>query len=188
MQIRIRETGAVVYENEFRAMYPDTSFPSLLTVELLDSFSADPVLNAPQPTLAEFEIAALDGAVQDSLGNWMQNWVVRPMFTEYTDDEGVTHSVEGQQASYTAAALNTKRQSMIVTPFQAKAALLQAGLLDDVIALMADPATDPLVKLAWDTAIEYRRLSPAVLGLATALGWTDTDLDDLFDVAKGREA
>lgn len=183
MQIRIRETGAVIYDNEFRAMYPDTSFPSLLTAELLDSFSADPVMNAPQPTLGEFEVAALDGAVQDSLGNWVQNWVVRPMFTEYTDTDGATHSVEAQKAAYIAAVLNVKRQSMVVTPFQAKAALLNAGFLDVVESAINDPATDPIVKLAWANAIEYRRLSPMVEGIATALNWTNEQLDLLFEQA-----
>ena len=69
MQIRIRESGAVVYENEFRSMYPDTSFPTVLSVDLLNDFGADPVLNAPQPIPGEFEVVVLDGSVEDSLGN-----------------------------------------------------------------------------------------------------------------------
>lgn len=70
-----------------------------------------------------------------------------------------------------------------VTPFQAKAALLQSGLLDDVEALIANPATDPLVKLAWNTALAFERESPSILGIANALGWSDSDLDTLFVTA-----
>ena len=76
----------------------------------------------------------------------------------------------------------------IVTPFQAKAALLLQGLLGDVEALVSDPATDPLVKLAWTTALEFRRTSPAILGIAQAMGWTEAQLDDLFTLAAGIEA
>ena len=183
MQIRIRQSGAVVYENEFRAMYPDTSFPVQLSPEILDSFDADPVLNAPQPEHGEFEIVAQEGAVQDSLGNWVQNWVVRPMFVEYTDDEGIVHTVEEQQAAYVAQQAQQKRQSMNVTPFQAKDALLDAGLLDDIEALMADPLTDRVVVLAWNNAIQFERLSPMVAGIAAALGWSDEQLDTLFEAA-----
>lgn len=183
MQIRIRESGAVVYENEFRSMYPDTSFPTVLSVDLLNDFGADPVLNAPQPIPGEFEVVVLDGSVEDSLGNWIQNWVIRPMFTEYTDDEGVIHTVEAQQAAFVEQQALQRRQTMNVTPFQAKAALLQAALLDDVEALISDPAADPLVKLAWTNALEYRRLSPMVEGIKTALGWTDEQLDSLFEQA-----
>lgn len=183
MQIRLRDTGAVIQESEFRAQHPNTSFPAILSVEILDDFGADPVLNAPQPTAGEFEIVVQDGAVQDSLGNWVQNWVVRPMFTEYTDEEGVTHTVEDQQATYVEQRLQQKRQSMIVTPFQAKAALLDAGLLDDIEALIADPLADRKVVLAWTNAISFERLSPMVAGIAAALGWTDEELDNLFAAA-----
>lgn len=71
----------------------------------------------------------------------------------------------------------------VVTPFQAKAALLDAGLLDDIETLMADPTTDRTVVLAWNTVTEFRRLSPMVAGIAAALGWTDEQLDSLFEAA-----
>ena len=69
---------------------------------------------------------------------------------------------------------------MNVTPFQAKSALLDAGLLDDIEALIADPSTDRVVVLAWNNAIQFERLSPMVAGIATALGWSDEQLDALF--------
>lgn len=71
----------------------------------------------------------------------------------------------------------------IVSRFQAKAALLSAGLLSQVEALITDPATDAMTKLAWDEAIEFNRNSPTVLGLAQALGLSNQQLDDLFIAA-----
>lgn len=68
-----------------------------------------------------------------------------------------------------------------VTPFQAKAALLQSGLLPSVEA--AIEGADPVIKLAWEYALEFRRTSPAVVGLAQAMGWSEQDLNDLFTLA-----
>lgn len=76
--------------------------------------------------------------------------------------------------------LAIKRANMVVSPFQAKAALLQAGLLSQVEALINDPATDPLVVLAWNNASEYRRTSSMIVNLAATLNLTDTQLDELF--------
>lgn len=70
-----------------------------------------------------------------------------------------------------------------VTAFQAKAALLQADLLDDVEALMADVDTPRIVKLAWSEALTFERQSPTVLTLATALGLSAAELDTLFVAA-----
>lgn len=75
-----------------------------------------------------------------------------------------------------------------VSRFQARAALLQAGLLDDIEAYMADPATDPFVRIAWQDAQVFKRNSPTVLSLQPLLGLTDGQLDDLFRFAATIEA
>lgn len=75
-----------------------------------------------------------------------------------------------------------------VTRFQALAALHLAGLLPQVEALMDDPETDPLARLAWTNAQEFRRQSPTVLGMAAALGLGAEQLDDLFTAAAGIDA
>lgn len=75
-----------------------------------------------------------------------------------------------------------------VTRFQARAALHLAGLLPSVEALMADPQTDALARLAWTDAQEFRRTSPTVLSMAGALGLTDEQLDALFTTAAEIEA
>lgn len=72
-----------------------------------------------------------------------------------------------------------------VTAFQAKAALLRAGLLDDVEALMASPDTPRMVILAWYEALYFERQSPTVQSLGSALGLDDAALDDLFVAASG---
>jgi len=73
----------------------------------------------------------------------------------------------------------------VVSRFQARAALLGAGLLDDVEALMASPATPAIHRLAWTDAVEFRRDSPTIAAVAAALSLSDAQLDGLFTVAAG---
>lgn len=80
------------------------------------------------------------------------------------------------------------REAAVVSRFQARAALHQAGLLAQVQAMMDDPATDPVVVIAWQDAQEFKRMSPTVLGLAAELSLTDEQLDDLFVQAATIEA
>lgn len=70
-----------------------------------------------------------------------------------------------------------------VSRFQAKAALLAAGMLSTVEAMMADPETPAVAKLAWAEALEFNRTSPTVLSMAAALQLTDAQLDELFIAA-----
>ena len=75
-----------------------------------------------------------------------------------------------------------------VSRFQGLAALHIAGLLEQVEAIIANPATDPIVRLAWSNVQEFHRQSPMVATFATELEWTDDQIDDLFIMASGIEA
>lgn len=70
-----------------------------------------------------------------------------------------------------------------VSRFQALAVLHLRGLLVGVKAMMADPATDPLTVLAFDSAQTFKRYSPMVMNMAQVLGLTDEQVDDLFIAA-----
>lgn len=75
-----------------------------------------------------------------------------------------------------------------VTQFQARAALYLAGLLDEVEALMSAAETPALAKLAWQHAVEFRRDSPTVQTMASELGLTDQQIDQLFITASQQSA
>jgi hypothetical protein len=82
----------------------------------------------------------------------------------------------------------TPKPVKAVSRLQAKAALLQMGLLDQVETLMA--GMDAMTRLAWTEAVEFRRSSPLLNSLAPYLTWPDgaalaeADLDDLFNLAQ----
>ena len=69
----------------------------------------------------------------------------------------------------------------VVSRFQAKAALMNAGLLPSVVAVMAQAS--PTAQLAWNEAVEFRRNSPTVLAMGQALSLSSQQLDDLFIAA-----
>lgn len=69
-----------------------------------------------------------------------------------------------------------------VTRFQARAALLQAGLLDDVESLVFSAEADRMLQLAYEAAT-FKRHSQFVHAMALQLGLTEQQLDDLFIAA-----
>lgn len=70
-----------------------------------------------------------------------------------------------------------------VSPRRARKALRDAGLYDQVQALMDNPATDPNLVDAWEYALDFQRQSPLILGVAQALSWSEDQLDSLFVLA-----
>lgn len=88
----------------------------------------------------------------------------------------------------TQQALEAWRASTMISAFQAHQALDDFSLIDQVEALMDDPATPNKTRRAWRMATEFRRLSPTVLELAGVLGLSTEELDELFRYALTIEA
>lgn len=70
-----------------------------------------------------------------------------------------------------------------VTRFQARVALYNAGHLPAIDAIMTNPSTPMLTKLAWQDAQYFERTSPTVVALAISLGLNDAQLNTLFIAA-----
>lgn len=64
------------------------------------------------------------------------------------------------------------------TPYQARVVLTQAGLRDQVEAVVAQ--ADQATKDAWEYGISVERNSPMIVSLGAALGLTDEQIDQLF--------
>jgi len=63
-----------------------------------------------------------------------------------------------------------------------KLGLLEMGELDNVQALMDDPATDPRIKIMYEDSGRFDRMHPDLLQLAEVMGYTEEQLDELFGV------
>ena len=70
-----------------------------------------------------------------------------------------------------------------VSAAQANAALMAAGLYEEVAGWAADPSTDVLHRLAFNKGTTFRRDRPALAAGASKLGWSDEMLVQLFIAA-----
>ena len=98
MEIRIRTTGAVMYEGELRSYLRANDGPSYdqLTPEIMEAIGVDPVLEGPQAsggTVYQYSQAA---GVEQLDGKWYTKYILGPVFTD-----GETTAAE-QEAAYKA--------------------------------------------------------------------------------------
>lgn len=73
MEIRIQSTGAVVQEQEFRAMFPNTSLPNPLTESAINGLGGDVVFEGPQPATTRYQIVSRQGVIELG-GKWYTNY------------------------------------------------------------------------------------------------------------------
>ena len=102
MEIRNRETGAVTTISQFKASYPNTSFPKQITNDILNSYGYDPVLNGAAATVsAPYGQSVRDG-VEEINGQWFTRFVAGPVFTDTTDEDGNVTTAADNEAAYRA--------------------------------------------------------------------------------------
>ena len=103
--------------------------------------------------------------------NWTgRAWVMRPYVA---------------QVAPSAAGVSVPQS---VTPRQARLALLQAGLLDEIEAALEaieDVDTRRVAQIEWQTAQQIERDWPLLVQVAAAAGLTPERIDELFVVAAG---
>ena len=68
-----------------------------------------------------------------------------------------------------------------VSPLQARKALRQAGVLSLITAALESASEE--TREAWEYATEIRRDNPFVCGVASSVGMTGEQIDDLFRLA-----
>ena len=98
MQVRIRETGAVMYESEFRAYTKANGGPSweTTTTEVLEALGADVVFEGPQATGGDHYQYSQASGVEQIDGKWYTKYVLGPVFID-----GETTATE-QETAYKA--------------------------------------------------------------------------------------
>lgn len=71
MELRNRNTGAVITESEFRSLHKNTSFPAQIRYE---EWGYDIVFEGPQATVGRYQVAARNGVEQVN-GKWYTKWI-----------------------------------------------------------------------------------------------------------------
>ena len=102
MEIRIRESGEVVTEQEFRAMFPNTGFPVQLTEAIINDFGGDVVLEGPQASGGTVYQYSQRQGVEQIDGKWFTKYVLGPLFEDYTKEDGTVITAAEAEAAYKA--------------------------------------------------------------------------------------
>jgi hypothetical protein len=111
MQVRIRETGQVMYEGEFRAYTKANGGPSweTTTTEVLEALGADVVFEGAQATGGTVYQYSQASGVEQVDGKWYTKYILGPVFTD-----GETTAAE-QEAAYKATKDSEQAKSVRAT-------------------------------------------------------------------------
>ena len=103
MQIRIKSTGAVMYESEFRAYTKANGGPSweTTTTEVLEALGADVVFEGAQATGGTVYQYSQASGVEQVDGKWYTKYILGPVFIDQVVD-GVTTTAAEQEVAYKA--------------------------------------------------------------------------------------
>ena len=102
-EYRIRSTGEVKTQGQIRSMHPNVSLPKAWNTNVNETLGIDPVIASPKPDPSgDYKVVVRNGVEQDANGNWVENYVARDMFQDYTDEDGVSHTKAEQEAAYQA--------------------------------------------------------------------------------------
>lgn len=157
MQIRIRETGAVMYEAELRSYLKANGGPSYdtLTEEVMEALGVDPVFEGPQATGGTVYQYSQAAGVEQIEGKWYTKYILGPVFT----DNGGATAAE-QEAAY----------KDMKDAEQAKAVRQQRGekLKDSDWTQVADAPVD---QVAWAAYRQALRDITAQAGFPWTIEW-----------------
>jgi hypothetical protein len=150
---------------ELKKDNPQVSFPRNPSQELLATYNVYPIKPSPRP--AGDVIISTDPEFAN--GEWVQTWVAR----QYTSEE-------------VAQQISDRRNAMVVTPRQARLALVNVDMLDNVdfaIAAIPDPIERKKAEIEWEYATTIERNSSWVVAMTESLEMTPEQVDSLFELA-----
>ncbi len=104
MQIRLRATGAVMLEGEFRAYQQANGGPTWdrTTDEVLEALNADPVFEGPQAQPTRYQTAFRDGVEQID-GKW---------YTKYSAADMDAEAIAAKDAEQAKSVRETRNQKL----------------------------------------------------------------------------
>lgn len=155
MEIRLRATGQVMTQQEFRRLHPNTSFPPQLSEALINSLDADVVFEGPQATGGTVYQYSQRQGVEQVGGKWYSKYVLGPIFT---DNEEATAAE--QEAAYKAQKDATQAEAVRTDR--------NKRLSDTDWTQVADAPVD---KAAWATYRQALRDVPSQAGFPWEVAW-----------------
>jgi len=163
MQVRIRETGQVMYEGEFRAYTKANGGPSweTTTTEVLEALGADVVFEGAQATGGTVYQYSQRNGVEQVDGKWYTKYILGPVFLDQVVD-GVTTTAAEQEDAYKAQKDAEQARNVRVTR--------DAKLAECDWTQVADAPVD---KTVWATYRQALRDVTAQEGFPWTITWPD---------------
>jgi len=158
MQIRLRTTGAVIFDSEFRiyAQSKGAIFGSPLDEGFINSFGGDIVFEGPQASGGTVYQYSQSAGVEQLDGKWYTKYILGPVFTD-----GETTAAE-QETAYKA--MKDAEQAKSVRDDRTK------RLSDSDWTQIADSTAD---KLTWATYRQALRDITEQAGFPWTITWPD---------------
>jgi hypothetical protein len=117
MQIRLRATGAVMLEGEFRAYQKANGGPTWdrTTDEVLEALGADPVFEGPQASGGTVYQFSMPSGVEQIDGKWYTKHILGPVFTDTEDATAAEQEAayKAQKDAEQAKAVRTDRNQKL---------------------------------------------------------------------------
>jgi len=176
MQIRIQTTGQVMHENEFRALFPNTSFTQQLSESLINELGADIVFEGPQATGGTRYQYSQASGVEQIDGKWYTKYILGPVFID-------TPAIESTPATESTPAIEgvpAKTAAEYEAAYQASKDVEQAAAIREQRDLKLSStdwtqvADAPVNQAAWATYRQALRDVPAQTGFPWEVTWPTT--------------
>ena len=161
MEIRVKNTGAVMYEGEFRQLHFGLGLPKVLTEAIINEWGADIVFEGPQASGGTVYQYSMRQGVEQIEGKWYTKYVLGPIFTD-------TPATEDTPAK-TAAENEAAYQAMKDAEQAANVRNSRTQMLKDCDwTQIADSTAD---KTAWATYRQALRDITSASGFPWAMTW-----------------
>lgn len=108
MEYRLRSTGEIKTRREILDLYKNISIPAEWNSNVCDFLNIDPIVLQDQPSVTEYEKAELGDVIQLDDGSWSRSWNIVSIFNAYTDNNGVTHTIEELKEKYEQKKMTNK--------------------------------------------------------------------------------
>ena len=160
MEVRVRSTGAVMFDHEFRQLQTGLGFPKEINEAILNEWGADIVYEGPQASGGTVYQYSMRSGVVHIGDKWYTNYILGPVFTDTPASEGQPAKTAAENEAEYKARKDAEQAASV------RASRTQK-LKDCDWTQIADSTAD---KAAWAT---YRQ---ALRDITTASGfpWTMT--------------
>jgi len=102
--VRERSTGRVMTDTTWIVENKSKRPPQPLTTEFMEHNQLDPVFEGSRPsTTPPYQTIVDDGVEYKTDGKWYTKYKVGPVYSDYTDKDGKTVTVETQTAAHKAS-------------------------------------------------------------------------------------